>query len=171
MSERPRINGEIADLVERHPGGVKRDLTIASDPEAVSRVVHEALEFLELYRWEEKEVFGIHLAVEEAVVNAVKHGNKYDPGKSVRVTYAVSPEVFEIEVVDEGPGFDPMAVPDPTLDENLDKPSGRGLLMMRMYMNVVEYLGRGNVIQMRKDRGVAPEAIFDDDDDDDVWAD
>lgn len=166
MSERPPMNGESGD-----PEGVKRDLTIPSEPEAVSRVVHEALEYLERYRWDEKEIFGIHLAVEEAVVNAVKHGNKYDPAKSVRVTYEVSPEVFDITVVDEGPGFDPEAVPDPTLDENLDKPSGRGLLMMRMYMNVVEYVGSGNVLQMRKDRGVQPEAVFDDDDDDDVWAD
>jgi serine/threonine-protein kinase RsbW len=165
MSERPADNGH-------HPGGVKRVLTIPSEPEAVTDLVHEALEYLELYQWEEKEVFGIHLAVEEAVVNAAKHGNKYDPAKLINVVYEVSPEKFDIRVEDEGPGFDPEAVPDPTLDENLDKPSGRGLLMMRMYMNGVEYLGRGNVIQMHKIRGVQPEALFDDDeDDDDVWAD
>lgn len=164
MSERPVDNGH-------PPSVVKRALSIPSEPEAVTNLVHEALEHLERYQWEEKEVFGIHLAVEEAVVNAAKHGNKYDAAKLIHVVYEISAEKFDIRVEDEGPGFDPEAVPDPTLDENLDKPSGRGLLMMRMYMNGVEYLGRGNVIQMHKIRGMPPAALFEDDDDDDVWAD
>jgi len=62
----------------------------------------------------DKEVFGIRLALEEALVNAIKHGNRLDPTKTVHVRYQVTHQQFTIEIRDEGPGFDPEGVPDPS---------------------------------------------------------
>jgi serine/threonine-protein kinase RsbW len=95
-------------------------------------------------------VFAVRLALEEALVNAVKHGNKGDPAKRVRVRYRVTDVEFWAEVQDEGAGFDPSAVPDPLDEEGLARPSGRGLLMMRHYLDDVGYDERGNTVTLRK---------------------
>jgi serine/threonine-protein kinase RsbW len=100
----------------------------------------------------EKELFGMRLAVEEAVVNAVKHGNGYDPRKKVRVQYSVTPQQVLVAVEDEGPGFNPEEVPNPLEAENLERPSGRGLFLMRCYMTWVQYNQRGNAVTMCKNR-------------------
>jgi serine/threonine-protein kinase RsbW len=98
----------------------------------------------------ELDIFSIRLALEEAIVNAIKHGNQMDRNKSVRVAYRVEVERFDVMIVDEGPGFDPEDVPDPTTPENLERPCGRGLLLMRHYMSDIRYLGTGNTVLMSK---------------------
>ena len=92
----------------------------------------------------------IKLALEEALINAIKHGNQMDRSKSVRVSYRVLPDRFEVHVTDEGAGFDPADVPDPTAVENLERPCGRGLMLMRHYMSEVAFSGRGNCVVMSK---------------------
>jgi len=94
----------------------------------------------------------VQLAVEEALVNAIKHGNKDDPAKSVRVLVQTSPDQLRVEITDEGPGFDPGQVPDPTDLDRLDTPHGRGLMLIHSYMTHVEYKGRGNELVMQKKR-------------------
>src|SRR5262245_60143928 len=94
------------------------------------RLILEIIEQLQQAAWNQKDIFGVHLALEEAVVNAIKHGNCEDPDKVVQVVCKISPTRCWILVQDQGPGFDPENVPDCTLDENLDKPSGRGLKLM-----------------------------------------
>ena len=69
-----------------------------------------------------------------------------DPDKRVLVSYTVTPERFDIRITDEGPGFNPEDVPDPTALENLERPCGRGLLLIRGFMTDVEYHGNGNVV-------------------------
>ncbi len=96
----------------------------------------------------EEDIFAVHLALEEAFTNAIKHGNKMDPNKEVKINYSLSPDRVEISMVDEGDGFNPDAVPDPRRGENLYKPGGRGLLLMRSYMDVVEFSERGNGVRM-----------------------
>jgi serine/threonine-protein kinase RsbW len=98
----------------------------------------------------EIDIFSIKLALEEAIVNAIKHGNQMDRNKAVRVAYRVETHRFDIMIVDEGPGFDPEDVPDPTAPENLERACGRGLLLMRHYMNDIRYLGTGNTVVMSK---------------------
>ncbi|MSR32503.1 MAG: ATP-binding protein [Gemmataceae bacterium] len=98
----------------------------------------------------DKDAFCIRLALEEALVNAIKHGNQMDPAKSVKVQFLICPEVFEIVITDEGPGFDPEDVPDPTDIENLERPCGRGLMLMRHYMNEIVYNSLGNSVRMKK---------------------
>jgi serine/threonine-protein kinase RsbW len=88
--------------------------------------------------------------VEEALVNAIKHGNGLNPSKKVRIAYHVRAEHFEIVVADEGPGFDPDEVPDPTAPENLERCCGRGLMLMRHYMSEVAFNRRGNSVRLRK---------------------
>jgi serine/threonine-protein kinase RsbW len=95
----------------------------------------------------------VRLGLEEALVNAVRHGNRGDPRKRVRVRYRVAPQEVWAEVEDEGPGFDPGAVPDPTGPERLERPGGRGLLLMRHYLSSVSYNERGNAVTLRKRRG------------------
>jgi serine/threonine-protein kinase RsbW len=94
--------------------------------------------------------FGVRLALEEAIVNGLRHGNGGDPRKRVRVRYRVRAEALLAEVEDEGPGFDLDDVPDPTLAENLLHSGGRGLLLMRHFMTWVRYHGRGNRVTLCK---------------------
>jgi serine/threonine-protein kinase RsbW len=97
-----------------------------------------------------RDVIGLRLALEEAIVNGLGHGNGGDPSKQVVVRYLVGPEEVLGEVEDEGPGFDPERVPDPTAPKNLYKPSGRGLLLMRHFTTWVRYHGRGNRVTLCK---------------------
>jgi serine/threonine-protein kinase RsbW len=98
----------------------------------------------------------LRLALEEAVVNGLKHGNAGDPSKQVRLRYWVSSREALAEVQDDGPGFDPEAVPDPTELQNLDRPSGRGLLLIRHYTTWVRYHGSGNHVTLCKQRSATP---------------
>src|SRR5438128_1347966 len=75
--------------------------------------------------YRENDIFDLRLALEEAILNAVKHGNRSDPAKRVLVRFSVSPERVLAEVEDQGLGFDPARVPDPTSEENLDRSCGR----------------------------------------------
>lgn len=102
--------------------------------------------------------FALRLGLEEAVSNAYKHGNRCDPGKHIRVRWAVDDEVAVIYVADEGDGFDPDQVPDPTTQENREKPAGRGLMLMKVYMTELCYNDASNevcLVKARKRRGDA----------------
>ena len=125
---------------------------IPSDPREGRVVIDELLAQLAKADWPDHDVFGVHLALEEALVNAIKHGNRHDTEKSVRVRYQMSDTKLRIEIEDEGEGFDPSDVPDPTDDDNLDIPSGRGLMLMRSYMSSVNFNDVGNQVVMIKER-------------------
>lgn len=131
------------------------ELTIPSDPAQARRVQEDIEHLLKTHHYPEKDVFSIKLAVEEALVNAIKHGNQMDRAKKVRIAYRVEGERFDIRIADEGPGFDPADVPDPTCAENLERPCGRGLMLMRHYMNSVQYNESGNTVAMTKLRNGA----------------
>lgn len=100
--------------------------------------------------------FAIKLAFEEAITNAVKHGNRNDQSKHVHVRFFVDPQRVVIMVRDEGDGFRPDDVPDPTADENLDRPCGRGIMLMGAYMNEVRFNDDGNEVWMLKLNEQAP---------------
>jgi serine/threonine-protein kinase RsbW len=134
------------------------EVTIASDL-AEARRVQELIEAaLQDSAYEERDIFAIKLALEEALVNAIKHGNQMDPEKRVFVVYRICPKRFEIKITDEGEGFNPEDVPDPTAIENLERPCGRGLLLMRGFMTQVEYHGKGNCVSMALDKNHQPAA-------------
>ncbi len=99
-----------------------------------------------------RDCLAIWLALEEAILNGLQHGNLGDRTKRVRVRYRLGPDAVLAEVEDEGPGFDPTRVPDPTAPENLEKPSGRGLLLIRHYTTWHCYHGRGNRLTLCRHR-------------------
>lgn len=132
----------------RQDGSIQ--LTVDSSLDQVPRIQDSIAAALKARRFTERDIFGIRLALEEALVNAIKHGNRLDPGKKVRVEATVTPEQAEITVEDEGPGFDRGCVPDPTADENICRPSGRGILLIESYMNDVRWDRGGRRIRMVK---------------------
>jgi len=126
------------------------DLVIPSDP-AEARTIQEQIEqLLQARETHDHDIFSIRLALEEALVNAIKHGNQMNRDKVVRISYRLLVDRFEIAISDEGEGFDPTDVPDPTAIENLERPCGRGLMLMRHYMSEVQYNARGNAVSMSK---------------------
>jgi len=94
---------------------------------------------------------GIAMAVREGMINAVLHGNAYDPAKRVNLTFETGKELI-ITIADEGKGFVPEEVPDPLAPENLLKESGRGIFLMRTFMDEVRFckLNSGTEITLIK---------------------
>jgi serine/threonine-protein kinase RsbW len=129
------------------------ELTLPSRIEAVNEAAAALARTLSDLEADEQIAFGLDMAIREAVTNAVMHGNKQDEAKEVRVNIKSSPEAIEISVHDEGQGFNPTEVPDPTAAENIMKSSGRGIFFMRNFVDEVEWLIRpegGTTVKMTK---------------------
>ncbi len=125
-------------------------MTIASsyaDAREVQRLIREEIEQA---GFDEDSQFAIKLSLEEAIINAIKHGNKLDPKKKVHVEARVTTKQAEIVIEDQGPGFDRKHVPNPLEDCNLEKCSGRGILLMEAYMSRVEWTRGGRRVRLVK---------------------
>ena len=140
----------------------QHDFELPSERGSSRIVLDELLSQLGRFGWEQSDIFGVHLAAEEAIVNAILHGNQLDRSKMVRVTCEVSPRHVRLQVTDEGPGFKPETVPDCTREDRLDMPGGRGLLLMRSFMTTIEYNDRGNSVLLEKDLDAPPPSPCDD---------
>lgn len=127
---------------------VQCSIVVESKPSAMTQPCQHILTALADRGFSQDDIFAVHLAVEEAFLNAVKHGNKMDPTKTVAIEYVLDQEKAEIWIADEGPGFNPKDVPDPRVGENLFRPEGRGLLLISAYMHLVEYNEQGNRVHM-----------------------
>ena len=126
------------------PTSVK--LVISSEVRLVD-LVHAASERMAaLAGFDDDESLNVGLAVREAVINAIVHGNREDPELKVNVTISAASDGLTARVWDQGEGFDPGAAPNPTEGDNLLKSSGRGLLLMRAFVDEVEF-------RRRKSRG------------------
>jgi len=90
----------------------------------------------------------ILVAVTEAVNNAIQHGNKMDPGKKVNLAFLAKEKNLSFEVSDQGQGFDYKGLPDPTNPENLEKPNGRGVFLMRHLADAVEFFNNGRTVKL-----------------------
>ncbi len=130
---------------------------IPSNTAAGQSVQERIIQLLEELRFEDRDVFGIRLALEEALVNAIKHGNQMDPSKTVRIMCRAGFQKVRIEIEDQGEGFHPADVPDPTADENLERPCGRGIMLMRAFMTSITFNPSGNCVILVKERS-EPEA-------------
>ena len=126
--------------------------SIPSETAQGQTVQERIIALMEKMSYSEKDVFGVRLALEEALVNAIKHGNGMDPNKQVHITCKVDDQQARITIEDEGPGFDPIEVPDPTSEENIDKPGGRGIMLMKAFMSEVSYSDSGNQVILVKAR-------------------
>jgi serine/threonine-protein kinase RsbW len=123
---------------------------IPSDFVATRDIQQHVVDALERYGYSEQSTFAVKLALEEALINAIRHGNKLDRTKRVTVEAKITAKQCEITVEDEGPGFNRKSVPDPTLEENLEKCSGRGILLIEAYMNKVTWDRGGRRIKIVK---------------------
>lgn len=122
---------------------------VPNDKDAIESVQASIVEAVERHNYPKAAVFAIRLSMHEAISNAFGHGHKNLPSSvPVTVTYRVNANRVEISVEDRGPGFHPEEIPDPTLDENLENTSGRGLMLMRAYMTSVTYNASGNRLDM-----------------------
>jgi len=103
--------------------------------------------------FDEEATHYMSVAVRESVVNAIKHGNRSEEARRVTIAFTLEPGSLEVSVHDEGRGFDPDTVPNPTATENLLKVDGRGIFFMRSFMDDVSYAfptGGGTVVTMVK---------------------
>jgi len=114
-------------------------LVLPSRTESVNQAAAAAGEVAKRFELDEEAAYGIDMALREAVTNALVHGNKRDESKTITVIFTSSPGALEIEVSDQGNGFDPGSVPDPTVGENVLKTSGRGIFFMRTFMDDVSW--------------------------------
>ncbi len=100
--------------------------------------------------YNETERFAVHVALDEALSNAIRHGNRGDEAKTITVDCSIGDDAIRLSVSDEGHGFDPRSVADPTVDENLERPDGRGLFLMKTYMDHVFFNAAGNCVILVK---------------------
>ena len=128
-------------------------LVLPSHIEAVADAAAAVMDLIRNCGVSEELSFGIEMAVRESLTNAMVHGNQEDESKSVEVIFNCHDNELEIEVRDQGEGFDPASVPDPTNAENLLKTSGRGIFLMRTFMDEIEWRNRpegGTAVRMTK---------------------
>lgn len=122
---------------------------IPNEPGEIERAQRSVLEALERHGYPKASVFALRLSLHEAITNAFIHGHQGLPKDStVRLEYDVGPGQVRLVVEDQGPGYRPDDVPDPTLEENLEEPHGRGLALIRAYMSRVTHSPSGNRIEM-----------------------
>jgi serine/threonine-protein kinase RsbW len=129
---------------------IRKSVVVAGTASATREVCQEILSRARTYNYSQNDIFAIHLALEEAFTNAIKHGNKMDPNKEIKVEYSIMADKVDVSITDEGSGFNSGKLPDPRVGENLYKINGRGLFLIRSYMNEVDFNEAGNRIHMIK---------------------
>jgi serine/threonine-protein kinase RsbW len=132
-------------------GKLRASLVLASRFENIEVAERALVDLCHRAGCAEDEEYWLVTALREALANAVRHGNRRDPERLVRVGYLFDNSSVTIRVEDEGEGFDPADIPDPTDPENLLRPSGRGIFYMRQFMNRVDFIpaaGGGTAVVM-----------------------
>jgi len=123
---------------------------LLNDRHAINELIERVLELAVGNGLKDAAIFAVRLAIEEAITNAFVHGHQnIGVDVPVLVEFKVSKGEIQIAIEDQGPGFTPDSIPDPTLIENLSKPFGRGVMLMKAYMTEVLYNPQGNRVKMR----------------------
>jgi serine/threonine-protein kinase RsbW len=128
-----------------------KELVISSRIESIKLVDSFIDEIFSEFKFTEQFYGNVLISVHEAVSNAIQHGNKRNPDKKVKITSSIEGNCLIISVEDEGNGFDYSSLPDPTEEENLEKPYGRGIFLIANLTNKYEFLDNGRKIVMRFD--------------------
>lgn len=124
-------------------------LDVPSDLQAVEPTVARLVRLCRQHSFAESRLsLNFRVGVTEALANAILYGNGIDAGKLVRISLCFDDAAVTVRVEDEGCGFDPDAVPDPTLPENLQRSGGRGVFLIRQLMDEVEYADCGNAVKL-----------------------
>jgi serine/threonine-protein kinase RsbW len=140
---------------------VKLEIMIPSNTADGLSAQEKLVAVMEKFEYSMRDVFAMRLSLEEGITNAIRHGNKFASDKNVIIRCDISTEKMRVVIVDEGDGFDPQDVPDPTLEEFIERPCGRGLMLMRAYLNVCEYSDGGRCLTMERERN-SPLPILED---------
>lgn len=127
---------------------IERSRQVHFDSDELRALQDEILADADAFSYPETSKFALRLAIEEATVNALKHGHKTIPDQPIDVTWRVEPTRIEIVVKDRGPGFEREHVPDPTSEERLHVPSGRGIMLIEAYMSEMRYEENGTRLTM-----------------------
>jgi serine/threonine-protein kinase RsbW len=128
---------------------MKNELTFASKPENIN-IVEKLVDEISAEFNLSSEIYGnILVATVEAVNNAILHGNKMDPRKMVRFSFSVENNCVTFIIKDEGPGFNYNRIPDPTLPENIEKPHGRGIFLMKHLVDDINFLNNGAEVELK----------------------
>ncbi len=122
-----------------------RELKFASQLDQLPEIYKQVADIIAQFPDFEKRGPHIELAVHEAIINAMCHGNKYDKDKSVYCSYYYEEGKLCFEIRDEGPGFDPSHIPDPTSPENIEECNGRGLFIIRTVSDRIDYRDEGRI--------------------------
>lgn len=130
-------------------GGIIQQIELSSKLESLSEIENFIDEVCEQYKFGEDHYGNILIALTEAVNNAITHGNNLNPDKKINLNMETTTGKVEFTIKDEGPGFDYNNVPDPTLPENLEKLSGRGIFLMKSLADEVIFEENGTVIKLR----------------------
>jgi len=130
--------------------GIKDFLIVPSEADEIKKVSAKIIDALKIYKLDEETVFDIKLSTEEALRNAMQHGNKNNEKLPIEVSFAVDNSVLEITIEDRGEGFDYKNTPDPTTDKNILRTCGRGVFLIHKLMDEVQYNEKGNRIRMVK---------------------
>lgn len=131
---------------------LEHTVVIPSDLNAARAVEERIIREIEKLGYDSHSAFAIRLALEEAIVNAYKHGNGEDPSKRIHISYELKPERVIFRIRDEGCGFCPRKVPDPTHPDRIPLPNGRGIMLMNAYLDQVTYNDTGNEVELVKER-------------------
>lgn len=131
-----------------------KECSFPSDMSRAHALIDEIMQQVQSMGWNNKEQFAINMALEEGLVNAVQHGNHSDPAKQVHFVCRLADNHLYVRIEDEGEGFDPNAVPDPTDEDHIMVASGRGVLLIRNFVSRANWNDRGNVLEFEKDRAV-----------------
>ena len=144
--------GEISQFLSVSDQTVDFSVVLCSRRGAWSDYSSSITGVMNRFGWPKEDIFSAEMSIAEAIINGMKHGNRYDEAKRVRVACRISPELLVIAVADEGDGFAVSEVADPTREAQLTRLSGRGLFIIRQYMSQVLHNETGNEMIMLKQR-------------------
>ncbi len=125
-------------------------IAIPSDTTRGLEVQEQIIAAAESCEFSPRDLFILRLALSEGITNAIRHGNQMSPDKQVTISWTITREKIQIVIADEGAGFNPDDLIDPTDEDNLDRPGGRGVMLMRSFMDLVQYNERGNQLTLEK---------------------
>lgn len=135
-------------MADRHPPCTEN----VGSPAEMSAVIEYVAHLMAGAGFPRRDILSVRVALEEAIINSFKHAYRNAPNRFVTIRHAIDGRQVLLEVEDQGAGFNPDLIPDPTAPENWERESGRGIFLMRSYMNSVRFNPCGNCVTLCKYR-------------------
>lgn len=131
---------------------ISQERVIPSDTSVGLEIQEEIIAAAEASEFSARDIFSLRLALSEGITNAIRHGNRMSPDKQVEIQWTITADKIRVVIRDEGEGFNPDDIIDPTEEENLERPGGRGVMLMKSFMDQVLYNEKGNQLTLEKQR-------------------